>query len=109
MRDGQEEIISLSEVLLDSADNRGAVRVADFFRNYTDRVSALVAKRAGEEVGTVIQFLGCGMDAVLRLLRNRTSRRGVVEHCGNRSWGESQMLRNGFESDHFWFLPGLFH
>src|SRR5258708_38758035 len=39
----QEEIIALPQILLNTADDRRTVVVANLFRNHSDRVSALVA------------------------------------------------------------------
>ena len=66
----QKEVLSLSQVLLNPADDRRAVGIADLLGNYPDRVRALVAQRARKKIGPVIEFLGCRVDSVLRLLRN---------------------------------------
>ena len=77
---GQKEIIALAQVLLDAADDGRTVGVADFFGNDSDGVGALVAESAREKVGTVVEFLGGGVNAVLGFLRNGASRGGIVEN-----------------------------
>ena len=104
---GQEEIVALPQVLLNAADDGRAVGVADLFCDHSDGVGALVAQRARKEIGPVVQFFGGGVDSVLGLLRNGSSRRRIVEHCGNRAGSQSHMLGDGFEGDDLWFLASL--
>ena len=62
---GEEEIIVLAQVFFDAADHHRSVRVADFFGDHANRVSALQAQRAGKKVRPVIERLRGFDDAIL--------------------------------------------
>jgi hypothetical protein len=81
--------------LFNAADDRRTVGIANFFRDHSDRVSALVAQRAGKEIRTVIQLFGGCMDSILGLLRDRTRGGGIVQNRLDSARSESYMLSNG--------------
>lgn len=56
--DGEEEEIVLAEFGLDAADEICTVGVADFFGDDADRVAALDAKGAREEIRAIVEFAG---------------------------------------------------
>src|SRR5579859_4729689 len=76
----QKEIIALSQILLNAADDWRTVRVADLFRDHSDGVSALVAQRARKKIRLVVEFLGGRVDSILGFLRNRTRRWRIVQN-----------------------------
>ena len=89
MDDCQEEIVALPQILLDAANDRRTVGIADLLRDHTNRVSALVAESTGKEVWPIIELLGGRTDAVLGLLRNGPGRWRIVEDGRHGAWGKS--------------------
>ena len=92
--------------MLYAADDGRAVGVANFFRDYSDGVGALVAQRAGEKIGSIIKFLRSGVNPVLGLLRNRAGRRRIIENRRYRTRSEPDVLSDGLQRNHRGLLAG---
>src|SRR5437764_1136558 len=67
----EKEIIFLADVLLDAADNHGAVSIADFFQDHSDSVGALHAQGTSHEIGPILQFARRLQDSSTRAIGNR--------------------------------------
>src|SRR5215472_8254480 len=50
----QEKIVVISRVIFDSADDRGAVGVADFLRDHANRIGLSQPQRARKKVGAIV-------------------------------------------------------
>lgn len=101
MADGEVEISSLEEVLLDAKHEAGEVAFAEFRNDYAYSVGKASSKHACVNVGTVIEFL-CGVeDALPGLGRDGFGDRRIVEHDGDGRGREIEILGEDLESDGF--------
>src|SRR5579871_1019667 len=97
MGHSKEKVSVLAQVLFDSADDCGSIGVSDLLGNHSDGVGPFITQRAGKKVRFVVQLSGSRVDSILRFLRDRTSRRSIIEDCGNGARRQPDMLGNGFE------------
>ena len=97
MHDRHEEVLALAESGFNAADHHAAVGIADFGADHSHGESALLAQRAGKEIGVIIEFLGGRDDAVLGVLRNGFGVRGIIQDCGDRTLGQSQVFSQFLE------------
>jgi hypothetical protein len=95
MDNSEEEVIPLTQKSFNSADDERAVRIADLFGDYADRVCAFLPERTGEKIGTVLQLASGGMNSCLGTLRNGTGCGRVVQHRRYSSGGKPNALGNG--------------
>src|SRR5258708_12082956 len=79
MNDGQEKVIVLPEIGLNSANDQGPVSVPDLLDDKSDGVGALLAQRSCQEIWTIVQFLGCRLDPLPRALRYGARSRAIVQ------------------------------
>ena len=93
----QKEKVMLPQILLDAADDQGAVSVADFFGDYADGIGALHAERARQKIRAVVEFARRGENALLGVCRNGTRRRRIIENGRYRSWREAHVFGNRLE------------
>src|ERR1019366_3136300 len=94
MNDRQKKIIVLAEIALNSAYDHGAVGVPDLLDEESNGVGALLAQRSGQEIRTVVQFLGCCLDPLSRVLRNGARGRGIVQDRRDGAGRQADTFRN---------------
>ena len=56
--DGEEEILALTQILFDTVDDHGAVRIANLLGNDADGVRPLQTQGASEEIGAIVELPG---------------------------------------------------
>ena len=69
--DGEKEKIVLAEEGFDTADDSGAVDIADFLGDDAHGVAALDAERTREEIRAIVELVSRLEDAVFRAFGNR--------------------------------------
>ena len=72
--------ISLAKVTLDPANDQRTVRVADFSRDYSDRVGAFHSQRAREKIRLVIQFARRRENTIPRMSRDGAACGRVIQN-----------------------------
>src|SRR5215469_5485941 len=107
VNDRQEEVIVLSQVFFNPADDHGAVGIANLFGDHANGVGPLQAQSSREEVWPVVQRLCCFNNAVLGVVRDGTCSGGVVQGSGNRARSKTEVIGNGFKSDSRFGAKGL--
>src|SRR5258708_36050289 len=99
MNDGQEKVIVLTEIGLNSANDQRPVGVPDLLDDKSNSVGALLAQRSCQEVWPVVQFPGSCMDPLPRALRNGPRRRGIVQDRRDSASRQADMFRAFFQRD----------
>src|SRR5258708_36887033 len=99
MNDGQEKVIVLTEIGLNSANDQRPVGVPDLLDDKSNSVGALLAQRSCQEVWPVVQFPGSCMDPLPRALRNGPRRRGIVQDRRDSASRQADMFRDFFQRD----------
>jgi len=97
--DGEEKEIVFAEDGFDTADDRGAVGIADFLGDDADGVAALDAERTREEIRTIVELASGLEDAVAGVFGDAACGGRIVENAGNGSRRKAEMQTERLESD----------
>lgn len=97
--DGEKEEIVLAEKGLDTADDRCAVGIADFFGDDADGVAALDAERTREEIWPIVELASGIEDTGAGVFRDGACGGRIVENTGNRSGRKAEMQTERLEGD----------
>src|SRR4029077_1506936 len=92
-------VIVFPEIGLNPANDQGPVGVADLLDDESNGISALLAQRSCQKIWTVIQFLGCRLDPLPRVLRNGARGRGIVQDRRDRAGSQAEMFRDFSQRD----------
>ena len=95
------EIAFLEQMVFNSGHDQRRVPFADLRNKHADRIAPLLPQGPGQVIRPVIQLSGRRADQLLRSLRNRSGSRNPVDHQRYGRLRESQMLREGLQTDTF--------
>src|SRR5260370_1486363 len=103
------KISRLHQMIANAAHYLGVVSVAKLRHQYSDSPRTTIPKRARQEARLIIEFLGCGLNAVPCGLGNGTPR-NFIQYKGNFRGIQYEMFCKLFQADGYilgWFL--FFH
>src|SRR5208282_3848524 len=74
----QKDEVLLAQISFNAADDRRAVKIADFLHDYTDHVGSFYSQVASVEAGPIFQLAGGREDALFCGLGNRPGCNRIV-------------------------------
>src|ERR1700682_6652669 len=80
---GEKEKIVFAQVLLDAANDHGAVGITDFFRDNSDRMRPFSPQRPRKIIWSVVKFARGFEEAIFCMFGNRLRRTRLIEDRGN--------------------------
>src|ERR1039457_932857 len=95
----QTHVARFEQEALDAAEDQRGVSLAQLRHQHAYGIRALRAERARQEVGAVIERLGCGEDAVFGLLRDGSGARRIVQYQRKGGRRQFQVFREFLETD----------
>ena len=91
------KIAFLHEVIADAAHDHGVIAVAQFRDENADREGALLAQRAGEKAGLIIEFARGGADAFASFVRDGAAG-DVVQDKRNGCRAKAEVVGENFQT-----------
>ena len=92
VRRGNKEVLVAGEHRFDTADDEGAVSIANFCSDDTDGKGVPCAQIAGKEIGAIVEFSRRGVNPVLRALRDCPRYVRIIQDGGNCSLRQPEVF-----------------
>src|SRR5581483_1041950 len=93
MAGDEVKITLVQKMVLNPAHDHGSVALTHFRDHNPDSETSLRAQRAGEKVGTIVEFSCRRKNPVFYLLQDRCGNWGLIDNEGDGGRGEPEIIR----------------